>query len=82
MPRRILVRAPNWVGDVVMATPALRALRAAHPDAEIVLEGRPFLAGLVKGLPSIDEFLPDPGRTWARVRGLRRRRFDWAVLLP
>ncbi|MEN8183460.1 MAG: lipopolysaccharide heptosyltransferase II, partial [Myxococcota bacterium] len=66
----------------VMATPALRALRAAHLDAEIVLEGRPFLAGLVKGLPSIDEFLPDPGRTWARVRGLRRRRFDWAVLLP
>jgi len=29
------VRLPNWVGDVVMATPALAALRGAHPDAEI-----------------------------------------------
>ena len=82
-PARILVRAPNWVGDVVMATPALRALRRAHPQAEIVLEGRPFLAGLARGLPSVDAFLPDARRSaFARARELRRRRFDWAVLLP
>lgn len=82
-PARILVRAPSWVGDVVMATPALRALRSAHPRAEITLEGRPFLAGLVRGLPSVDVFLPDAGRgTLARARELRQRRFDWAVLLP
>jgi heptosyltransferase-2 len=77
------VRAPNWVGDVVMATPALRALRRAHPRAEITLAGRPFLAGLLHGLPSLDAFLPDAGRgSLARARELRRRRFDWAVLLP
>jgi heptosyltransferase-2 len=74
------------VGDVVMATPALRALRGAHPGAEIVLEGRPSLEGLVRGLPSVDVFLPDPGAglgdTWRRVRRLRAGRFDWAVLLP
>jgi heptosyltransferase-2 len=80
---RILVRAPNWVGDVVMATPALRALRRAQPGAEITLEGRPFLAGLVRGLPSVDVFLPDAGPgTLARARALRERGFDWAVLLP
>ena len=33
MAERILVRAPNWAGDVVMATPGLRALRARRPDA-------------------------------------------------
>jgi heptosyltransferase-2 len=83
VPARILVRAPSWVGDVVMATPALRALRRAHPGAEIVLEGRPFLAGLVRGLPSLDAFLPDPGGSaFARARALRARGFDWAVLLP
>ena len=86
-PARILVRAPNWVGDVVMATPALRALRRAHPRAEIVLEGRPFLEPLVRGLPSLDGFLAEPpGRglraTVARARALRARAFDWAVLLP
>lgn len=82
-PARILVRAPSWVGDVVMATPALRALRRAHPRAELTLEGKPFLAGLVRGLPSLDVFLPDAGRSpLARARELRRRGFDWAVLLP
>ena len=66
-----------------MATPALRALRSAHPRAEITLEGKPFLAGLVRGLPSLDGFLPDAGSAaLARARELRRRGFDWAVLLP
>ena len=32
-PRRIVARIPNWVGDVVMATPALRALKKGIPDA-------------------------------------------------
>jgi heptosyltransferase II len=81
-PRRILVRLPNWVGDVVMATPALAALRAAHPQAEIVAEGRPYLAGLVRGLPSVNSFLPEPRAILARARTLRAQRFELAVLLP
>jgi heptosyltransferase-2 len=76
------VRLPNWVGDVVMATPALAALRAAHPAAEIVAEGRGYLAGLVRGMPSVDAFLPETKGALARTRALRERRFDWAVLLP
>lgn len=76
------MRLPNWVGDVVMATPALAALRAAQPGAQIVAEGRPYLAGLVRGLPSVDAFLPEQRATLARARALRAERFDWAVLLP
>jgi len=56
-PERILVRSPTWVGDAVMATPALRALRAAHSEAEITVEGRPVLGELLAGLPSYDRFL-------------------------
>ena len=85
-PERILVRAPTWVGDAVMATPALRALRAAHPGAEIAVEGRPVLGELLAGLPSYDRFLDDPGTgargLVSRARRLRRGRYDWAVLLP
>ena len=81
-PARILVRAPTWVGDAVMATPALRALRAAHPSAEIVVEGRPALAPLLGALPGIDAYLADAGVLAARTRALRAGRFDWAVLLP
>jgi heptosyltransferase-2 len=84
-PRRILVRSPNWVGDAVMATPALRALRAAHPDADIALEAPPRLEGLYRGLPSYNAFLPAARRArelLARARALRAASFDWAVLLP
>jgi len=85
-PRRILVRIPTWVGDAVMATPVLRALRAAHPQAEIVAEARPVLEDLLCGLSSFDRFLADP-RAGARgllerSRRLRDAGFDWAVLLP
>jgi heptosyltransferase-2 len=69
-----------------MATPALRALRRSHPQAEIVLEGLAHLEGLMRGLPSFDRFLPTPGRglraTIAHARTLRAEAFDWAVLLP
>jgi heptosyltransferase-2 len=65
-----------------MATPALAALRAAHPRAEIVAEGRPYLAGLVRGLPSLDAFLPEQRKVRARARALRREGFALAVLLP
>jgi heptosyltransferase-2 len=84
-PRRIFVRSPNWVGDAVMATPALRALRAAHPDAHIALEAPPHLEDLYRGLPSYDAFLPAGRRAreiLARARALRAASFDWAVLLP
>jgi heptosyltransferase-2 len=76
------VRLPNWVGDVVMATPALAALRAGHPAAEIVAEGRPYLAGLVRGIPSVDAFLPELRGLSARARALRARGFALAVVLP
>ena len=32
-----LIRLPNWLGDVVMALPLLRAIRSGRPDAEIIL---------------------------------------------
>lgn len=42
LPRRtrIWIRLPNWLGDVVMALPLLRALRASRPDAELTLVAR------------------------------------------
>jgi len=36
-PKRLLIRAPNWLGDVVMALPALAAVRAGLPDTHMVI---------------------------------------------
>jgi heptosyltransferase-2 len=86
----IVIRLPNWVGDAVMATPALRALRAAAPAARIVAVGTQSVGRLLAGLASIDEFVPlEPnGRHrgllgwWRFGRELRRFRPDLFVVLP
>ncbi len=42
-PARLVVRAPNWLGDVVMSLPAIAGVRAAYPDAELTIAvPRPF----------------------------------------
>jgi heptosyltransferase-2 len=85
---RILVRAPNWAGDLVMATPGLRALRAARPGAHIAVHGKAALAPLLAGAPWVDEWIPlaSAGRSaLALVReglALRGRRFELGVCLP
>jgi heptosyltransferase-2 len=43
---RLLVRAPNWVGDVVLSLPALRDLRRAFPGARLSVLARPWVADL------------------------------------
>jgi lipopolysaccharide heptosyltransferase II len=87
-PRRILVRAPNWVGDVVMASPALRALRRAHPEAEIDVAIRRYAAPLLRGWQVVDglvELDPALGSGFARVRRtarlLRTGGYEAALLL-
>jgi heptosyltransferase-2 len=79
---------PNWVGDVAMATPALRALRKQFPGARIRGVLRPYVAEVLAGLTLLDErLLYDPKArsaahgAWGLVRALRRRRSDLTVLL-
>ena len=58
--RSILVRAPNWLGDVVMSTPALRALRAACPAATVTVWVREGLQDVLDGSPDVDRVIPLP----------------------
>ena len=82
---RLYVRLPTWVGDVVMATPTLDALRAALPQAQITFEGRGFMTGLLAGRGDHDAYITSPakgaGATWRRGRGLAGLHFDAALLL-
>ncbi len=87
-PRSVLVRAPNWAGDVVMATPGFRALRERFPDARLALQILPGLAPLLDGAPWFDEVLPLASHRKGTAallregRALRGRRFELGVCLP
>jgi len=84
----IAIFCPNWVGDAVMATPALRAIRRHFAEARITGVVRPAVAATLEGSPHLDDWVlydpkgDDPGhRTLAAVGRLRKRRIDQAVLL-
>lgn len=79
---------PNWIGDAVMATPAVRALREHFPSARLVGVLRPYMAGVLEGSGWMDEqILLDNAGPWSRrwpavVARLRRLDVDLAVLFP
>jgi heptosyltransferase-2 len=78
----VLVRLPNWLGDTVMALPALHGLRAACPGACVVAVGR--WAPLLAGQGVADALVPYPFEWRDRRRlaaSLRAMRPDGAVLL-
>ena len=54
---KLAIFLPNWVGDAVMATPALRALRDAYPTAEIVGVMRPVIGDVLAGLNLLDRVI-------------------------
>lgn len=86
---RIVIFGPNWIGDGVMATPALRALRRGFAGAHLVGVLKPGVAAALEGGTWFDDrILFDPGsrdperRTWTLLRRLRAERFDLAILFP
>lgn len=84
--RKILVRMPNWVGDVVMALPALRALRESCAGSRITILIKPRLFPIIASEPYFDDWIPYRARGLAGIRrfghDLGRRRFDAALILP
>src|SRR5574342_54392 len=87
-PAALLVRSVNWLGDAVLTTPALGAVRAAFPRTRIALAAKPLVAELFRHHPDIDDILvyEKEGRhagavgMLRMVGELRRRRFDAAIL--
>lgn len=82
-----------YLGDLVAATPALRALRRGYPEAEVSLAALPWAGALAPHLPPVDRLVPYPGAPgldgWngdeGGLRGflatMRAERFDLAVNL-
>jgi heptosyltransferase-2 len=77
-----VVRSPNWIGDGIMALPALRAFRAYFPDDGLTVVVKRYLADIFLNITEIDRVLAIPDEGWAsgiaaslsRVRAMRFER--------
>ncbi len=85
--RSILVMRLYFLGDVVLSTPVLEALKRRFPDARLTVLAKKRAAGVLTANPNVDEIvLYDavadyhmPRHQWRLARRLRRERFDLAV---
>jgi len=89
-PHRIVVKAVNWLGDLVMSEPALHAIRETFPDAHLAVLVRRELASFFDGALWVDEVIRYRLRggvaglsdQFSIVRRIRAGRFDLAMVFP
>jgi lipopolysaccharide heptosyltransferase II len=79
-PERIVVRAPNWIGDVVLSLAALRDLRRNFPRARLEVLARAWVADLYRAVGEVDAVRIAQG-VRADADALRGA-FDAGVVLP
>jgi heptosyltransferase-2 len=79
---RVVIRAPNWLGDAVLALPAMAAVRRAFAHATLAVAAPPSIAPLFEEDTPVrpDAIVTLAGK--ADVAPLRAGRFDAVVLLP
>ncbi|MBX9924602.1 MAG: lipopolysaccharide heptosyltransferase II [Rhabdochlamydiaceae bacterium] len=89
-PQNIIVRMPNWVGDMVMATPVLSDLRKAFPEAQLTAMCRSPISDLLQEDLAINELFSFT-KTSRLVRRdekknildrLRKGQYDLGIVLP
>jgi heptosyltransferase II len=88
MTKRIAVFLPNWIGDVVMATPTLRTLHRHFGDHELIGVMKPYVGDVLEGTHWLSSRLvydrrPGAGvlSSWQLIGRLRELQIDKAVLL-
>jgi len=87
-PERILIVGPNWMGDMIFMTPAIRAIRRCYPDSTICCLVPPRGLDLLSGNPHLNAVIPlnekrGPAgifQWWPLIRKLRAEKFDMAFL--
>lgn len=84
--KTLLIRCPNWVGDIVMAIPALDCFRNNFPEAKIIGIMKNRAQGILRDGPWFDGFIDSDDKSWGRflymTKQIRQCRADMAVLLP
>ena len=81
MPETIVVMTPNWLGDAVLALPAIGAVRRHHPGARLVAASRGAVADLFGLVPGVDDVVALPAGLRQEAAALAGARADVAILL-
>lgn len=85
-PKTVLVRCPNWVGDVVMATPVFDCLRRNYHESTLIAVIRDYVRGVIEDGPWFDRVIGTDDKTvrgfFRLVRNIRSSRPDLAIVLP
>ena len=89
-PRRLVIVAPNWLGDAVMALPLVADIRREWPGTHLTIAARRAVAALFAMVEGVNDVtaLPGGGGVLAltaigrNVAVLRAGNFDAALLLP
>jgi len=87
---KILVVAPSWVGDAVLAQPLFARLHARHPQLELDVLAPPWTHALFSRMPEVRSVIASPFghgelalmRRYRLARELAARRYDQAIVLP
>jgi heptosyltransferase II len=87
---RILVVAPNWIGDALMAQPLLALLHQKHPGLQLDVLAPDWIGPVARRMPEVREVIAAPlrhgalqlGTRWRLARKIRSRRYDEALVLP
>ena len=87
---RILVVAPNWIGDALMAQPLLARLHEKVPGLELDVLAPEWVAPVARRMPQVDEVIAVPfrhgalhlGKRWKIGRELKARAYQQAIVLP
>jgi heptosyltransferase-2 len=88
--QRILVVGPSWIGDMVLAQPMLKLLRARHGEPVIDVLAPRWTLPLVERMPEVRRSIDMPvghgelqlAARWKLARQLRSERYDQAIVLP
>ena len=59
----IVVRLPNWVGDIVMVTPSLRNLKSTYPDKKFIATGKANCYDILRSNGIFDDYIIKPPRS-------------------
>ena len=74
---KILLHAPNWLGDIMMSLPAITLIREHYQDAHIAVLIKKSMGSIFTSSNLIDEVIP-----LSEIKSIRSKKFDMAILFP